>query len=101
MGKISITIQNRTYRLTCGDGDEPRLLELADYVRARAEGLVAEHGRISDDHLMLMSAILIADELWDERAGRKAPASQAASAAAVSGKGTQSGGKDSDGSAAA
>lgn len=69
MGQISIKIQNRTYRLTCGDGEEPRLLQLAEYVRVKAQQLVDEHGRISDEHLMLMSAILIADELWDERGG--------------------------------
>lgn len=68
MGQISVTIQNRTYRLSCDDGEEERLAELAAHVRAKADGLVAEHGRIGDEHLMLMSAILVADELWDLRA---------------------------------
>ncbi len=70
MGKISVTIQNRTYRLSCDDGEEARLTELAGYVRAKADQLIDEHGRIGDEHLMLMSALLIADELWDERAER-------------------------------
>ena len=68
MGQISVTIQNRTYRLSCDDGEEARLTELAAYVRAKADQLIEEHGRIGDEHLMLMSALLIADELWDERA---------------------------------
>lgn len=68
LGQISVTIHNRTYRLSCDDGQEGRLNELADYVRGKADRLIEDHGRISDDHLMLMSAILIADELWDERA---------------------------------
>lgn len=68
MGQISIKIQNRTYRLRCGDGEEERLTALAQDVREKAERLVAEYGRISDEHLMLMSALLIADELSDERA---------------------------------
>ena len=74
MGQISVTIQNRTYRLSCDDGEEGRLTELAAHVRAKADGLVAEHGRIGDEHLMLMSAILVADELWDLRAAAQAPA---------------------------
>ncbi len=67
MGQISVNIQNRTYRLSCDDGEEGRLAELAAHVRAKADGLIAEHGRIGDEHLMLMSAILVADELWDLR----------------------------------
>lgn len=75
LGQISIKIQNRTYRLSCDDGEEDRLTELAGHVRAKADQLIAEHGRIGDEHLMLMSAILIADELWDER--EKKPVSAA------------------------
>ena len=79
MGQISVTIQNRTYRLSCDDGEEGRLAELAAHVRAKADGLIAEHGRIGDEHLMLMSAILVADELWDLRAAAasKTPTSKA------------------------
>jgi len=72
LGQITIKIQNRTYRLSCDDGEEGRLTELAGHVRAKADQLIAEHGRIGDEHLMLMSAILIADDLWDERAGKSA-----------------------------
>ena len=78
MGQISIRIQNRTYRLSCDDGDEVRLMELAEHVRSKADGLVDEHGRISDEHLMLMSALLVADELFDERAAKDQTGNKAA-----------------------
>lgn len=68
MGQISVKIQNRTYRLNCGDGEEARLQELADHVRAKADQLIEEYGRLGEEHMLLMTAILIADELWDERA---------------------------------
>lgn len=86
MGQISVTIQNRTYRLSCDDGQESRLNELADYVRAKADQLIEDHGRIGDDHLMLMSAILIADELWDERAVTAQPAKKREAAGEARGK---------------
>lgn len=70
LGQISIEIQNRTYRLSCGDGEEERLVELAEHVRAKADQLIADFGRIGEEHMLLMSAILVADELWDERAAR-------------------------------
>lgn len=77
MGQISIKIQKRTYRLSCDDGEEARLQELVGHVRAKADALVNEHGHIGDEHLMLMSALLIADELFDERAGKNASGGQA------------------------
>ncbi len=67
MGKLSVTIQNRTYRLTCGDGEDARLAQLVDHVREKADQLTAEHGRISEQHLLLMTALLVADELFDAR----------------------------------
>ena len=83
LGQISIKIQNRTYRLSCDDGEEDRLTELAGHVRAKADQLIAEYGRIGDEHLMLMSAILVADELWDERAGKGAPMDEGPSESAT------------------
>ena len=68
MSQVTITLNGRTYRLACGAGDEPRLLELADMVREKLHGLVAQFGQAGDDRLLLMAALLIADELVDARA---------------------------------
>jgi cell division protein ZapA len=67
MGQISVTLNGRTYRLRCGEGEEERLLELANHVSARVDGLAAEFGQVGDDRLLLMAALLITDELWDAR----------------------------------
>lgn len=68
MGQVTITLNGRSYRLRCGPGEEPRLIELADVVRAKLDGLINEFGQAGDDRLLLMSALLIADELHDARA---------------------------------
>jgi cell division protein ZapA len=71
MGQVAVTINGRTYTLTCTDGEEARLVELACYVRTRADALAAEFqsqdGPIGDDRLMLLTALLLADELWEAR----------------------------------
>ena len=67
MGQVAVTLNGRTYRLRCGDGDEPRLLQLAGYLEQRIEALAAEFGQVGDERLLLMAALLIADELWDAR----------------------------------
>jgi cell division protein ZapA len=67
MGQVTVTVNGRTYRLRCGEGEERRLLELAAYVNERVDGIAMEFGQIGDDRLLLMAALLIADELWDTR----------------------------------
>jgi cell division protein ZapA len=68
MGQASVTLNGRVYSLSCGEGEEARLQELAAVVRAKLDGLVAEYGKAGDDRLLLMSALMIADELLDARA---------------------------------
>ena len=68
MSQVTITLNGRTYRVRCGAGEEPRLMQLADVVRAKLDGLVSEFGQAGDDRLLLMSALLIANELLDARA---------------------------------
>ena len=67
MGQVTVTLNGRSYRLRCGDGEEKRLLALSSHVKAKVDGLVAEFGQVGDDRLMLMAALLIADELWEAR----------------------------------
>lgn len=68
MGQATITLNGRTYRLRCGDGEEPRLLALAAHVRDKIERLASEFGQVGDDRLMVMAALLVTDELFDARA---------------------------------
>jgi len=67
MGQVTVTVNGRTYRLRCGEGEEERLIALATHVSQRIEGLAAEFGQVGDERLLLMAALLIADELWDTR----------------------------------
>ena len=76
MGQVAITVNGRSYRFECGDGEEARLKELAAYVKSRMDGLTREHGKIGDERLLLMTALLIADDLWDATSGDQ-PASAA------------------------
>ena len=71
MGQVAVTINGRTYTLRCTDGEESPLVELAAYVKDRADALAEEFrsdvGLMGDDRLLLLAAILIADELWEAR----------------------------------
>ncbi len=67
MAQVPITLNNRTYRLACNDGEEKRLAALAQDVKGRVEKLAREFGQPADERLLLMAAVLLADELWDLR----------------------------------
>ena len=76
MGTVAITVNGRSFRFECGDGEEARLRELAAYVKSRMDGLKREHGNIDEGRLLLMTALLIADDLWDATSGQSAPSAK-------------------------
>ncbi len=67
MGQVPIKIGERSYRLSCGDGEEARVEALADYINAKMHKLGGQHGQIGEERLMLMAMLLITDELFDAR----------------------------------
>jgi len=67
MGQVAVTLNGRAYNLRCGDGEDERLMALAADVRRRFDKLVAQFGQAGDDRLLLMTALLIADDLADAR----------------------------------
>lgn len=79
MGQVSVTFNNQEHHLACRDGGEERLKMLADYIDSRANTLVDKMGPVGDLRLMLMTAIMIADELHDLNDG-ELPSNAAAEA---------------------
>ncbi|MBU1213300.1 MAG: cell division protein ZapA [Alphaproteobacteria bacterium] len=71
MGKVTATINGRSYRLNCADGQEERLKLVAGYLGDKVDSLIAEFGQVGDDRLLAMAALMIADELFDAREGVK------------------------------
>jgi cell division protein ZapA len=67
MGEVSVTLNGRSYRLECGDGEEQHLLSLADTMGEQIESLKGKFGQIGDDRLMLMAGLMIADNLAETR----------------------------------
>ena len=65
MGQVSVSINNHRYTLACRDGEEDRLLSLAKLLDAKVRTLTARLGQVGENKLLLMAALLIADE-YDE-----------------------------------
>jgi cell division protein ZapA len=67
MGQVSVTLNGRTYRLECGEGEEAHLIGLSEYLGSHVETMKYKFGQVGDDRLILMAALLVTDELWEAR----------------------------------
>ena len=62
---INVTINGRQYRMACEEGQEVRLLKLAESLESRVEQLRGKFGEIGDQRLTVMAALTVCDELLD------------------------------------
>jgi cell division protein ZapA len=67
MGQVSVTLNGRTYRLECGEGEETHLIALAEYLSSHVDTMKRKFGQVGDDRLILMASLLVTDELWELR----------------------------------
>ncbi|HEY9057876.1 MAG TPA: cell division protein ZapA [Aurantimonas sp.] len=67
MPQIVVTIDEKTYRMACGEGEEAHLTALAAEVDGRIADLRKSFGQIDDLRLMVMAAIMGSDELFEAR----------------------------------
>ena len=69
MGQAVISVGGRQYRINCRDGDEPRVAGLGEEIDLRSEKLTGQLGVMPEGQLLVMTALMLADELADARAG--------------------------------
>ena len=88
MAQVNLTVNGRSFALTCEDGQETRIRRLGQYVDAKVTEFVRSLGQVGEARLMLLAALVIADELADaeealrgERNGSQAADAKAAAAA--------------------
>src|SRR5216684_8630407 len=65
MNHINVSINGRQYRMACEEGQEVRLLKLAESLESRVEELRGKFGEIGDARLTVMAALTVCDELLD------------------------------------
>ncbi len=85
MAKVTIKIHGRPYDIACDDGEEDRLLGLAEMLDERVSNLGQQMGSIGETRLLVLAGLLMADEVNDldsklEEAGREARFLQAGTA---------------------
>src|SRR5690348_2759132 len=62
MPLVNVMVNGRAYTIACDDGEEGHLKELAAHVDQKAREVLASVGQVGDARMLLMAALLIADE---------------------------------------
>ena len=65
MAQVDVSVNGQSYRIACEDGQEDRLVDLAAIVDEKVIGLVNQIGQVGSNRLLVMAALIIADELVD------------------------------------
>ena len=65
MAQVDVSVYGQSYRIACEDGQENRLIDLAAMVDEKVMELVNQIGQVGSNRLLVMAALVIADELVD------------------------------------
>ena len=65
MANVNVKFNNREYLLSCEEGQEENLKELADYLDSKYNNLKKNLGNIGEDKLLLIAAIQMVDDYFD------------------------------------
>ena len=65
MANINIKFNNKDYLLSCDDGQEENLKELANYIDEKYNELKKNLGNIGENKLLLITAIQMSDDYFD------------------------------------
>lgn len=65
MPLVNIMVNSRAYTIACDEGEEEHLRELAAHVDSKVRELLSSVGQVGEHRLLLMAALLLADERHD------------------------------------
>ena len=67
MAEVNLMIDGRSYGIACDDGQERRVQQLGSYIEQRLQEISAGSGANSKAQLMVLTSLLLADEVFDLR----------------------------------
>ncbi|MHB1303060.1 MAG: cell division protein ZapA [Acidiphilium sp.] len=67
MAQVTIRINGYSYQVSCEDGQEPHLADMASEIDRRISSIKAIGGQSGEARLLVLAALLLADELHDTK----------------------------------
>jgi cell division protein ZapA len=77
MPEVHLTVNGRSYPVSCEPGEETRIKELAQYLDRKTQEFVAKLGQIGEARLLVLAALVITDELADAHSALRRQSSSA------------------------
>ena len=68
MAQVALVINGRSYRVACDDGQEERVRELGRAVDDTVKDLAGRVGQVGEMQLLVMAALLLADQVDEAEA---------------------------------
>jgi len=78
MPEVHLTVNGRSYPVSCEPGEETRLKELAQYLDRKTQEFVSKLGQIGEARLLVLASLVITDELADAHAALRRQSSSGA-----------------------
>ena len=67
MANVNITFNGKEFLLSCDDGQEEHLMQLAEHLNNKFAGLKSKLGNIGENKLLLISSIKVMDEYFETK----------------------------------
>lgn len=67
MAEVNISINGRIHEISCDSGQEGRVVDLASYIDQRLQQISRSGAAYNDAHLLVLTALVLADELFETR----------------------------------
>ncbi|NCT40048.1 MAG: cell division protein ZapA [Alphaproteobacteria bacterium] len=65
MGEVNIKVGGRNYGISCQDGQEQRVHDLGIYVEQRLNSIAQAGAATNENHLLVLTALMLSDEVFD------------------------------------
>ena len=67
MANVNITFNGKEFLLSCDDGQEEHLMQLAEHLNNKFAGLKSKLGNIGENKLLLITSIKVMDEYFETK----------------------------------
>jgi cell division protein ZapA len=68
MTQVTLTLNGRSYKFVCEPGEEAHFRALAAHLQGKVDSVRKQFGKVGDERILAMAALLVTDELFEVRA---------------------------------
>lgn len=67
MAELTLTINGKNFNITCDDGQEQRVIDLAHFIDGRLQDVSRAGAAHNESHLLVLTSLMLADEIFELR----------------------------------